>query len=179
MTKQRRVSALVGTTAFLFLAPGFFCGVVPWWIGRWRVHASFPGFAAVRVIGVLFMLPALVVLLDSFGRFALQGMGTPAPVFPTKRLVVTGFYRYVRNPMYVAVVSLVLGQGLIFGDVRILVYGLCAWLVTHVFVLLYEEPTMQRTFPTDYAVFKAHVPRWIPRLTPWRGSADGREPDGD
>jgi protein-S-isoprenylcysteine O-methyltransferase Ste14 len=169
-SKNRRAAAVIGTVIFLFVAPGFFSGVVPWWICRWRVHASFPGFAAVRAAGALLMLLALAVLLDSFVRFALEGMGTPAPVFPTERLVVSGFYRYVRNPMYVAVVALVLGQGLFFGDMRVIAYGLCAWLVTHVFVLLYEEPTMRRTFPADYAVFSAHVPRWIPRLRPWQGN---------
>lgn len=123
-----------------------------------------------RLIGGVLVAAGALILLDSFVRFAVEGVGTPAPVFPTKRLVAKGCYRFVRNPMYVAVVSLILGQGLIFGDLRILAYGLCAWLITHLFVLIYEEPTLQRSFPADYAAFTAHVPRWIPRLTPWHGS---------
>jgi protein-S-isoprenylcysteine O-methyltransferase Ste14 len=111
-------------------------------------------------------------LLESFARFALQGLGTPAPVFPTRRLVVTGVYRYVRNPMYVAVAAIILGQALLFGSVALLEYGAVVWLMFHLFVLLYEEPTLRGVFGSDYEAFRAAVPRWIPRLTPWRG------PDG-
>jgi protein-S-isoprenylcysteine O-methyltransferase Ste14 len=119
-------------------------------------------------MGALLMLAGVLLLMDAFARFALQGLGTPAPIFPTRHLVVSGSYRYVRNPMYVAVVSLVVGQGLLFGNVRVLIYGLCVWLVMHIFVLIYEEPTMRKSFPANYALFSAHVPRWVPRLTPWK-----------
>ena len=88
-------------------------------------------------------------------------------VFPTRHLVVTGLYRYVRNPMYVAVVSAILGQGLILGNVGLLQYGGLVWLLFHFFVLIYEEPTLRASFGSDYATFCAGVPRWIPRLTPW------------
>ncbi|MBZ5624476.1 MAG: isoprenylcysteine carboxylmethyltransferase family protein, partial [Acidobacteriia bacterium] len=94
--------------------------------------------------------------------------GTPAPVFPTRHLVVTGLYRYVRNPMYVAVVSAILGQGLIFGNVTLLEYGGLVWLFFHLFVLAYEEPTLESSFGSEYKSFCAEVPRWIPRFTPWR-----------
>ena len=110
----------------------------------------------------------LAVLLDSFARFALRGLGTPAPVLPPSRLVVTGLYRHVRNPMYVAVVSLIVGQGLVLGDPRVIGYGACVWLAFHLFVLGYEEPTLRRTFGAEYERFCANVPRWIPRLRPWR-----------
>jgi protein-S-isoprenylcysteine O-methyltransferase Ste14 len=170
--KLRRVFAVLGTAVFLVLAPGTFDGYVPWWISRWRVHAPFPGFTVLRVLGVLLIAAAIPVVLESFARFALQGIGTPAPVFPTKRLVVTGFYRYGRNPMYVAVVSIVLGQGLFFGNVHVLEYGIFAWLVTHLFVLFYEEPTLRKSFGAEYATYCAHVPRWLPRLTPWREGVD-------
>ncbi|MGO9340599.1 MAG: methyltransferase family protein [Terracidiphilus sp.] len=169
VTAKARVSAALGTAIFLIVAPGTFAAFIPWWISHWRIHSSFPGFAAVRVIGGLLIAAGMIVVLDAFARFALQGIGTPAPIYPTRRLVVSGPYRYVRNPMYIAVVSLVLGQALLFGDIHLLVYGLCAWLATHLFVLLYEEPTLRRSFPDDYAAFTANVPRWIPRLTPWQG----------
>ena len=165
---KARVFAFLGSAVFLFVAPGTVAGLVPWWIGRWRVHASFFGFAAVRAVGVLLVAAGVGLLLETFLRFALNGIGTPAPVLPTKHLVVSGSYRYVRNPMYVAVVSLILGQGLIFGDIRIFVYGICAWLIMHIFVLIYEEPTLRRTFTAEFADYTANVPRWIPRLTPWR-----------
>jgi protein-S-isoprenylcysteine O-methyltransferase Ste14 len=164
---ESRALPLIGTAIFLFVVPGTVAGYVPWLICKRSVHAPFFGFTALRVAGGVLIAAGIVILLEAFLRFALQGLGTPAPILPPKRLVATGSYRYVRNPMYVAVVSLILGQGLIFGDVRVIVYGLCAWLITHLFVLFYEEPTLRRSFPADYAVFSAHVPRWIPRLTPW------------
>jgi protein-S-isoprenylcysteine O-methyltransferase Ste14 len=164
---KTRAFSFLGSAIFLCIAPGTVAGYVPWRIGGWRVRASFFGFAAVRVVGVLLVSASGVILLEAFLRFALKGIGTPAPIFPTRHLVVSGSYRYVRNPMYVAVVSLILGQGLIFGDIGILVYGLCVWLIVHLFVLIYEEPTLRTTFAAEYADFSMHVPRWIPRLTPW------------
>jgi len=119
------------------------------------------------------MVAGLPVLLDSFARFAIQGLGTPAPIFPTRRLVVSGLYRYVRNPMYVAVVSLILGQGLFFGNLRVLEYGIAIWVAFHLFVLLYEEPTLRNAYGSEYEEFCIHVPRWIPRLRPWRQSLYG------
>jgi protein-S-isoprenylcysteine O-methyltransferase Ste14 len=76
-----------------------------------------------RLAGGALLSLGATALLDSFGRFAIQGIGTPAPVFPTRHLVITGLYRYVRNPMYVAVVSAILGQGLILGNIQLLEYG--------------------------------------------------------
>jgi protein-S-isoprenylcysteine O-methyltransferase Ste14 len=169
ITTKARVSAALGTAVFLFVAPGTFAAFIPWRMSRWRMQASFPGISAMRAMGVLLISAGLIVVLDAFVRFALQGIGTPAPVFPTRRLVISGSYRYVRNPMYIAVVSIILGQALLFGNSQLLIYGLFFWLATHLFVCFYEEPTLRRTFPEDYAAFTAHVPRWIPRLTPWQG----------
>ena len=167
---KSRAAALLLTIVFLFLAPGTVAVFVPWWIGNWRVHASFFGFTILRVMGGLLIAFGAMILIEAFLEFALRGIGTPAPVLPPKHLVVTGTYRFVRNPMYVAVVALILGQGLIFGDVRVLIYGVCVWFFMHLFVFTYEEPNLQRTFSKEYAVFCANVPRWMPRLTPWHGS---------
>jgi protein-S-isoprenylcysteine O-methyltransferase Ste14 len=109
----------------------------------------------------------MIGLLDSFGRFAIQGLGTPAPVLLPRHLVVTGLYRYVRNPMYVAVVSTILGQGLLFGNAALLEYGALVCFLMHLFVLGYEEPTLRMSFGDEYKSFCAEVPRWIPRVTPW------------
>jgi protein-S-isoprenylcysteine O-methyltransferase Ste14 len=103
-------------------------------------------------------------------RFAVQGLGTPAPIAPTQNLVVTGLYRYVRNPIYVAVVAVILGQAILFGDWHLVIYGVLMWLAFHAFVLAYEEPVLAQTFGTQYEEFRANVPRWIPRLSPWRNA---------
>jgi protein-S-isoprenylcysteine O-methyltransferase Ste14 len=165
----RRVLAIVGSVVFLVIAPGFVAGWVPWRISRWRLETLFFGMALFRYAGGMLITLGVIGLLDSFVRFAVQGVGTPAPVFPTRHLVVTGLYRYVRNPMYVAVVSTIVGQGLILGNVTVLEYGGLVWLLFHLFVLLYEEPTLRASFGSEYKLFCTEVPRWIPRFTPWRG----------
>jgi protein-S-isoprenylcysteine O-methyltransferase Ste14 len=170
----RRNLALLGTALFLILAPGCVAGLVPWWISQWQFRAPFAGYAPLRVIGVVLIAAGACVVVDSFARFALQGLGTPAPVFPTLHLVIKGFYRYVRNPMYVAVVAVILGQALLFGDIRVFEYALFAWLVAHLFVRTYEEPRLRKSFGAEYDRFRANVPRWIPRLTPWRDNTESR-----
>ena len=169
---MKRLSAVVGTGLFLLLAPGTVAGLVPWWITRWRMQSPLLGFSGFRVIGALMIAAGIAVVLDSFARFALQGLGTPAPILPTRHLVVSGLYRYVRNPMYVGVLGVILGQGLLFGDGRLFAYGVLLWLGVHVFVVGYEEPTLRRSFGTEYEAFRRNVPRWIPRLSSWR-SGDG------
>src|SRR5215467_6586489 len=165
---MRRILALVGSAMFLVIAPGIVAGYMPWRICRWRIGAPLLGTSLLRFVGVLLIAAGLPVLLDSFTRFALQGLGTPAPIFPTRHLVVTGLYQYVRNPMYVAVVSLILGQGLLFASVRVLEYGVAVWAGFYLFVLFYEEPTLQKSYGPEYEEFCTNVPRWIPRLRPWR-----------
>jgi protein-S-isoprenylcysteine O-methyltransferase Ste14 len=173
----RKVVTVVGSAAFLVIAPGFVAGLVPWWISGWRLQPSLLGFRPFRFVGGILMTLGAVGLLDSFWRFAVEGLGTPAPVLPTRYLVVRGLYRYVRNPMYVAVVSAIVGQALVFGNVGLLVYGGLVWLLFHVFVLVYEEPKLRASFGTDYDLFCAGVPRWIPRLTAWDRRRDGPAPD--
>ncbi len=168
---MEKFRAIAGSALFLVLAPGIVAGLVPWWISGWDLHPGFFGLELLRVLGALLVLAGLPVLLESFARFALEGLGTPAPVLPTRHLVVGGCYRFVRNPMYAAVVSSILGQGLIFGNAWVLLYGALAWLTMHVFVVTYEEPTLRKTFGAKYETFHAHVPRWIPRLRPWREAA--------
>ena len=121
-----------------------------------------------RAIGLVLIIAGVPGVVDSFARFALQGLGTPAPIAPTQKLVVTGLYRYVRNPIYVGVAAVIFGQAILFGDWRLLWYAALLWLSFHVFVLVYEEPTLKQTFGAQYEDFRANVPRWVPRLTPWR-----------
>jgi protein-S-isoprenylcysteine O-methyltransferase Ste14 len=156
------VRAAIGSAVFFLLAPGIVAGFIPWSITRWQLAgAPWP----IAALGILLVVAGLAVLIDCFVRFAWQGVGTPAPVAPTRHLVVTGAYRYVRNPMYVAVVAIILGQVLLFVSLPLLVYGALAWLATHIFVLAYEEPTLRSTYGAEYDAFTSAVPRWIPRLT--------------
>jgi|SRR5579862_2663608 len=160
----RRFAAAIVTLIFLVIAPGFIAGLVPWWISHWTLEPSFFSLPLVRSIGAVLIGLGAIGLLDSFVRFVVEGIGTPAPVFPTQHLVVTGLYRYVRNPMYVSVVCVILGQALWFGNAELLGYGVLVWLGFHLFVLFYEEPTLKSTFGPQYAQYRRAVPRWIPRL---------------
>ena len=166
---MHRVTAVVGSALFLVVAPGTLVVLVPLWISGWRVIPPLLGFVGFRVLGALLMAAGLPVLLDSFARFALQGLGTPAPIAPPERLVVTGLYRHVRNPIYVAVASLIVGQALFFGELRLLEYGVGVWAFFHFWVLAIEEPGLRDKFGAEYVDFCAHVRRWIPRLKPWLG----------
>ena len=168
---MRRLLAILGTALFLVIAPGTVAILIPWWISHWRMSASLLGVNAFRGIGIALVAIGAPVLLDSFARFALQGLGTPAPVAPTQNLVVSGSYCYVRNPMYIAVALVIFGQGLLFGSVGVLTYGLLVATAFELFVRLYEEPTLQKTFGGQYESFRANVPRWIPRVTAWKDGA--------
>ena len=161
--------SVIGSLAFLVLAPGVVAGLLPGAISQWRLGPWPFGEAAFRTVGVVMALAGFAWLVDSFARFALQGLGTPAPVFPTRKLVVSGGYRFVRNPMYVAVLALILGQALLFASVPVALYGLVVAAAFYVFVKLYEEPTLARTFGDEYKIYRATVPGWLPRLRPWRG----------
>lgn len=159
--------ALLETLVFLAIAPATVAGVVPWWIAGWRMRP--PPFTGARALGAILVLAGVAAVLESFARFAIRGLGTPAPVLPPRRLVVSGLYRYVRNPMYVAVLSVIAGQGLLLGDLRVLGYGALVWLAFHLFVVGYEEPRLRQTFGGEYDAFRSRVPRWIPRPPRRRG----------
>jgi protein-S-isoprenylcysteine O-methyltransferase Ste14 len=167
MTPMRRTLSILGSAIFLVIAPGIVAGYVPWRICGWQISAPLLGTPWSRLPGVLLIAAGLPVLLDSFVRFAIQGLGTPAPVMPTRHLVVAGLYRYVRNPMYLAVAALIFGQGLVFPSWGVLEYGVAVWGAFYLFVLFYEEPTLRKSYGPEYRAFCANVPRWLPRLRPW------------
>src|SRR5262245_23611841 len=163
-----KVIAVLGSALFFVIAPLVLAGFVPWWVTQWEFRPAFFGLDLTRILGGILIVVGVPGLVDSFGRFALEGLGTPAPIAPPQKLVVTGLYRYVRNPIYIAVVAVIFGQALLFGDWRLLWYGALLWLFFHVAVVMYEEPTLKHTFGSEYESFRTNVPRWIQRLTPWR-----------
>src|SRR5215469_3267270 len=131
--------AILGSALFFVAAPLVLAGFVPWWITHWAFRPAFFGYGLTRAIGVMLIIAGVPGLVDSFARFALQGLGTPAPIAPTQKLVATGLYRYVRNPMYVAVVAVIFGQALLFSNWPLLWYAALFWLTCHIFVVGYEE----------------------------------------
>jgi protein-S-isoprenylcysteine O-methyltransferase Ste14 len=163
--RQRRRNALLGSALFLVVAPGVFAGLIPALITGWEADERLPG--VLRAFGVVLGAAGVAFLLHAFGRFALEGLGTPAPVAAPARLVVGGVYRHVRNPMYLAVLSVVAGQALFFGSTALAVYGGALALIFVAFVRLYEEPTLRARFGEEYERYRAAVPGWLPRRTPW------------
>jgi protein-S-isoprenylcysteine O-methyltransferase Ste14 len=166
---MRKPAAIAGSALFFVVVPFMIVGPLPWLITNWQFRPALLGSELTRVAGIALIVAGLPGLLDSFRRFAVEGFGTPAPIAPPEQLVVTGLYRYVRNPMYVAVLALLVGQALLFGSPALLAVGAAFWLGTHLFVVAYEEPTLEHTFGAQYQAYRANVPRWIPRLSPWRG----------
>jgi protein-S-isoprenylcysteine O-methyltransferase Ste14 len=156
------VPAVAKTLLFTVFVPGTVAGYVPW---RLRQDASAAvtgaeGWAATTVIAV----GIAIYLHTAFWGFALIGNGTPAPIAPTKILVVRGLHRFVRNPMYIGVSLVIGGQAWLFHSLHIAIYMVCMLLVVHLFVLFYEEPTLHQQFGETYDRYRASVPRLIPKL---------------
>lgn len=161
-----RAKAVAGSALFLIIAPGVVAGLIPWWLTGWEMA---PAWLVARLAGAVLILAGLAFLLHTFARFALEGGGTPAPVAPTQRLVVGGAYRYVRNPMYLAVEAIIIGQALLLWQLVLFVYAAIPFAAVVAFVRFYEEPTLLATYGASYEAYRAAVPGWIPRLTPWNG----------
>lgn len=158
-----RARAAAGSLVFLIVAPGVVGGLVPWWITRWEVREPLSYWLSVRVAGGFVLVAGLIVLVHAFARFVVEGIGTPAPVAPTERLVVGGLYRYVRNPMYLAVAATIVGQALVLGHLSLLLYAAAFVGVTTAFVRGYEEPTLERRYGEQYERYRRTVPGWWPR----------------
>jgi protein-S-isoprenylcysteine O-methyltransferase Ste14 len=176
---MRRPMALAGTALFFVCVPVVVAAVVPWWLTGWRAGRPWPGGLPLAVAGWALVVTGAAVLVPAFVRFAVEGLGTPAPPAPTQRLVVGGAYRFVRNPMYLAVEAAIVGQALLLRRPVLLLYAAAVALAVGSFVRWYEEPALRRQFGDEYDAYRAAVPRWLPRLTPghWSRPA-GRQPSG-
>lgn len=166
---MRRSTAAIATAAFFAVAPVPVAGLIPWLITGWQIQVNAPYWLAAQVIGVVLICVGIVPPVHAFVQFAKAG-GTPMPIAPTPHLVVSGFNRYVRNPMYAGLLAVILGQALLFGHVGLLLYAAIAWVVTASFVRWYEEPTLTRQFGAEYETYRSAVPAWWPRLRPWTPS---------
>ena len=151
--------ALLGTIVFVAAVPGTVVVLVPWWLSGGHVAGTSLGI----IVGIATIVAALPLFVSFCSRFVFEGRGTPAPIAPTEHLVVGGPYRWVRNPGYVAVTALLAGESLVYGSPAVLLYALLVALAFHVFVLLYEEPTLRSTFGAEYDAYCRRVPRWLPR----------------
>lgn len=173
---MRGVRATVGSVIFFCLAPGVVVGLGPWLLTDWWPRPMGGWYGPVRIAGGVLLVAAVAFLVQAFVRFVVEGLGTPAPVAPTERLVVGGVYRHVRNPMYVAVVAAILGQAMVLAQPVLLAYAAAIALLQALFVRLHEEPALRRRYGSAYDRYREAVPGWWPRLRPWSGSTT---PPGD
>lgn len=150
-----------------------FISIWTWFFPRW--------FAALRGVelawrfdplAIALMLIGGAIILKCVWDFAWRGLGTPAPFDPPRRLVATGFYRWVRNPMYAGMGTFLIGEALMLRPVMREMFTLIAicWIAVTIFIIAYEEPTLRRLFGEEYNEYCRHVGRWIPRLTPFTPS---------
>jgi protein-S-isoprenylcysteine O-methyltransferase Ste14 len=146
---------------FLIVAPGMVAGYIPLALLRRgpRLETGVFGYLALPLWAI-----GAVILLWSFWNFLKEGRGTPAPVDPPKELVAVGFYRYVRNPMYVGIMAINLGHFLWFGYWNLLIYTIVIFIAFSLFVIYYEEPTLKQKFGLAYEDYLKKVPRWIPKV---------------
>jgi protein-S-isoprenylcysteine O-methyltransferase Ste14 len=158
---MRRVRAALGAAVFLVIAPGTVVGLLPWLITGWQTGSTRP--VVLIAVGAVLIAAGCAVLLYAFGQFVVDGLGTPAPPAPTDVLVSRGLYRYVRNPMYLAVLAAVVGQAVLLARPVLLAYAAAVGAAFVAFVHWYEEPTLRRRYGVAYDEYRERVPGWLPR----------------
>ncbi len=163
---------------FLLALPGMMVGGFPYLVLLTRgVAPEWPPLTSLgwRIGGFLLIAGGTAAFVHCVVAFARRGQGTPFPLDPPKRLVVSGLYGYVRNPMYVAVLNIVLGESVVFRSGELVVYWFSVLLGFHLFVVLYEEPTLGKLFGREYETYRRRVPRWLPtqRRLPAAAPASG------
>jgi protein-S-isoprenylcysteine O-methyltransferase Ste14 len=162
---RRSTAAAVSAAWGVALGAAFAC-LLPYLLGEWHFHRPLPYWAVAQVAGGLLICAGLVPLVQPFTEFVKAG-GTPVPVASPPRLVVSGFFRYVRNPIYVGFLVILLGEALLFGSLSLLEYAAVAWCIGAAAVRFYEEPTLIRKFGAGYQDYRRAVRAWVPRLHPW------------
>ena len=145
------------------MLPGLFAGYLPWrFLGLAQVNFNFGN--PLHLLGLLCIGLGVALLVTCIWEFARSGRGTLAPIDPPRELVVRGLYRYVRNPMYLSVTTIVLGELFLTRSRGLLVYWAIWFTAVNLFVIGYEEPTLRRRFGTSYERYSQTVRRWIPRF---------------
>jgi protein-S-isoprenylcysteine O-methyltransferase Ste14 len=157
------IRALLGTIVFVAVLPATVIVLIPRWLTRWDLRPPLLGASLTRWLGLVLVIAATPLFVSFLSRFVWEGRGTPAPIAPTERLVIGGPFRWVRNPGYVAVIAMLVGQGLFFASPAVLAYAGSVALAFHLFVIAYEEPTLRDTYGREYEDYCRRVPRWLPR----------------
>jgi len=164
----------------VFLAPVLVCIVIPYLILVARTFRyETPLFPSLifAILGAAIALPGFVCAIISFAQMIRIGNGTIMPWDASKKLVIAGLYRYVRNPMILSLLAILLGEAIAFGSNGIYIVAVIFFIINTLYFRLSEEPALERRFGEEYAEYKANVPRWMPRLKPWKAEGMGVERD--
>lgn len=164
---RRSVWPVLNTILFTIVVPGTVAGYIPF-----RIVGGFSRFVPGPLLwgGLIVFAVGASTYFSCAWEFAVRGLGTPAPIAPTKYLVTTALHHYVRNPMYIGVALVILGEAALYRSLYLVLYAGCMLLIAHLFVVYYEEPTLRRQFGEPYEEYVRSVPRWIPRLAINRGA---------
>ncbi|NIS79459.1 MAG: isoprenylcysteine carboxyl methyltransferase [Anaerolineales bacterium] len=157
--------AWIGTILFTLLAPGSVTILAPYSLIRWASSDMNLTLGVYRWLGLVPILIGILFYAWTVSDFVRKGGGTPAPIDPPQILVVDGLYRFVRNPMYVGVISVLIGELLLFEKMSLIAYTTVVFFAFHLFVVLYEEPRLGKTFGKAYEEYCSSVPRWIPKIS--------------
>lgn len=154
------LSLLLRNLFFTILQPGIVAGLIPYWI--LRDGSTFDrSLQLYQYVGILLFLIGLVVMFHCIIMFAVEGRGTLSPADPTKKLVIKGLYRFSRNPMYLGVMMILIGEGIFFQSSNLLIYSLFIFLAFTLFILMVEEPRLRKDFGEDYRKYCQKVRRWF------------------
>jgi protein-S-isoprenylcysteine O-methyltransferase Ste14 len=166
---MRRPAAAATSLAWFAAVGGTFGCLLPYLLNYWHFRPPLPYWWIAQAVGTLLICGGMIPVVGSFVEFFKSG-GTPVPAASPPVLVVSGCYRYVRNPIYVGFMAVLIGQALLFGSAGLVEYAVVAWIIGATAVRCYEEPVLTRKFGTEYLAYRRAVPAWIPRLRPWTPS---------
>lgn len=149
------------TLLFTLLAPCMVALAAPYLLIRWSEGIFPQAWNSLKLAGIFIFVAGVAIYIWCAGDFISKGKGTPAPYDPSKALVAQGLYRFTRNPMYIGVLTVIAGEALFFKSIALVIYALAVWLLFHLRVTLYEEPTLKTLFGESFDDYCRRVPRWL------------------
>ena len=154
-------SLLLRNLVFTILKPGIVVGLIPFLIIRHTVGGEFSFSNGFQYLGFIVFTIGFLIAVSCIFRFAFEGRGTLSPLDPTQKLVINGFYKFTRNPMYVGVLTMLFGEVIFFNSFVLLMYSFCVFLLFNLFIYLIEEPRLKKDFPKEYLEYCNRVKRWF------------------
>jgi protein-S-isoprenylcysteine O-methyltransferase Ste14 len=147
---------------FTILQPGVVAGLLPYWILGSQFSETFKNsISFFQYIAIFIFTAGIAILFYCIGLFVVKGKGTLSPADPTKKLVVSGLYKFSRNPMYIGVILMLMGEAIFFSSSSLWIYSAIVFIAFHLFIIFHEEPRLNRVFGTEYHQYQKTVRRWL------------------